>query len=138
MFRVYINQKKNNLFFNIFNENNKNIFYNSIGIEFDSGKSISFFLIEFLIDQMFFYLLKNFKKNYFFYNGFIYKKFKNKKIKKIFIFFILKIFYNYEDFLIPILNNFKNIKLNFYKIIFLSNFSHGGCKLNKFLRKKKK
>lgn len=131
MIRIFINQKKNNLFFNIFNGKRSKIFYNSIGLEgYVGGKNISYSKIEFLIFVMIDYLNYFLKKKFFISNKNIYL-FKNGKKIKIKIFIFLNILNNFNYFLTPIIENFNYIKINYYKIIFLNKFPHGGCNFKK-------
>lgn len=133
MFKIYINQKKNNLFFNIF-YNDVNIFYNSIGKEGFLTKGVSSPLIEFFINKMFIFL------NKFLINKILKKKFYNFKNtiynldkKKIFFLFYIDIVNNFDNFLTAILSNFNKLFFKFDRIEFNNNCRHGGCKYKKII-----
>ena len=137
MVRIFVNQKKNNIFFNIFNEKNYKIFYNSIGLEGFESKSVSFSLIEFLINKMI-----NFLKNYFFDNKkylyiiikgrlFICSKFNGKGIKRILFFVFLDILNHFKDFLKIFVDMFIKFNIKLDRICFLNKVSHGGSKFIK-------
>ena len=128
MLKIYLNQKKNNIFFNIKNHKKNNIFYNSIGLEDFKSKKLSFPVIDFLINKMFFFLNNYIKKNYFIFNKKIYLR-----EKKIFIFIYIDVVGNFSDFIISIINNFYSNLFKFNRIIFLNNNKHGGCKFKKKL-----
>ena len=156
--RIFINQRKNNLFFNVLNENNIKVYYNSVGLEIGKGsKSLSSSLIDILVYKLlkFTILYINLdSKYYFFFKGFIYKIFlkkkkkfllnnislKNKKfilkkknfiLKKIYIFIYLNVLNSYDFFLSSLLENINKFNLRFDKIFFLNNISHGNYKYKK-------
>ena len=155
---MYINQRKNNLFFNVLDENNRKVYYNSIGLEIGKGsKSISSSLIDVLIYNFLKFTFLHIKldgKTYFFFKGNIYKIFLKKKkkflknnislkkkkfilkrknflLKKIYIFIYLNILNNYDFFLSSLLENINKFNLRFNKIFFLNNISHGNYKFKK-------
>lgn len=141
MINIYINQKRNNLFFNIFNEKKKKIYYSSIGLEF-SNTNISSPLIDYFIHKMFLRFNYLLKKNYYslkwlrkkVYGG-DYKLYflinydteKHTLLKKrIFIFLYLNILNNFDYFTKSLNKNLIEFKIQFTKIIFLNKFSHSG------------
>ena len=137
MVRVFLNQKRNNLFFSIFNERNDKIFYNSIGLEGFESKSISFSLVEFLVNKM-----VNFLKNYFLINkqykfscvknvSVILSKLKYKGFKRVLIFVFLDILNSFKDFLKIFIDVFIKVGIRLDQISFLSKISHGGSKFIK-------
>ena len=131
MIRIYINQKKNNLFLNIF-YNNKNIYYNSIGKEGFLSKKISSPMIEFFINKMFNFLnsyiaLKLSKRKFYKYK---YNLLTLNK-KKILIYLFLNILNSFDNYFISIINSKFKIKID--RIIFINKFRHGGCKFKKII-----
>lgn len=127
MFRIYLTQKKNNLFINIFSDLFKQVYYSSIGLEKFKGKNISFPLVEFLVDKMYIFLYNYLFNNYIFFNRILYSLLKI----KIFIFLYINILNNFNNFLLTIIDNNKKIKFKFDRVIFLNNLQHGGCKFIK-------
>ena len=111
MIRIYITQRKNNLFFNVLNENNIKVYYNSIGIEVKgkhlktkTSKNLSSSLIEVLVNNLLKFTLLYIKldsRTYFIINGSIFKFFSIKKKRYLINYFkkirkkSLKIFFNY-------------------------------------------
>lgn len=137
MVRIFVNQKKNNIFFSIFNEKNLKIFYNSIGFEGFESKSVSFSLIEFLINKM-----VSFLKDYFFNNKkylciffknrlIIFSKLSCKSIKRILFFVFLDVLNSFKDFITIFIDIFIKFNIKLDKICFLNKISHGGSKFIK-------
>ena len=159
MIRLFINQRNNNLFFNVLDENNVKVYYNSIGLEVDGSKSLSSSLINVLIYKLLKFTVLHIKldgSNYFFFKGRIFRffllkekkflrndLFKNKKsyinylknnkflVRKVYIFIYLDILNNYEFFLNSLLENINKFNFKFDKIFFLNKFSHGNYKFKK-------
>ena len=159
MIRLFINQRNNNLFFNVLDENNIKVYYNSIGLEVDGSKSLSSSLINILIYKLLKFTVLHIKLdglNYFFFKDNIFRffllkekkflrndLFKNKKsyinylknnkflAKKLYIFIYLDILNNYEFFLNSLLENINKFNFKFDKIFFLNKFSHGNYKFKK-------
>ena len=131
MIKIYINQKKNNLFLNIF-YSNKNIYYNSIGKEGFKSKKLSSHMIEFFINKMFDFLNKYVelnlsKKNFFKYNCNLLTL----NRKKVLIYLFLNILNSFDNYFISIIDSKFKIKID--RIIFNNNFRHGGCKFKKIV-----
>ena len=142
MIRFYINQKRNNVFLNIFNEYDKKIYFNSIG-SLEYSKKADFFTINLLIENMFSFFNEYIQNNYIKYNGFLYYNFIKRKEHFFFKMFRINIFLNlsrnFEDFLNPIFKNFLEYDLKYNNFFFLNKFPHGGCKLKKkYIKLKKK
>ena len=159
MIRLYINQRNNNLFFNVLDENNIKVYYNSVGLEVEGSKSLSSSLIDVMIYKLLKFTLLHIKldgRNYFFFKDKIYRffilknksflrndLFKNKNnyinylknneflVKKINIFIYLDILNNYDFFLNSLLENINKFNFKFDKIFFLNKFSHGNYKFKK-------
>ena len=159
MIRLFINQRNNNLFFNVLDENNVKVYYNSIGLEVDGSKSLSSSLINILIYKLLKFTVLHIKLdglNYFFFKDNIFRffllkekkflrndLFKHKKsyinylknnkflVRKVYIFIYLDILNNYEFFLNSLLENINKFNFKFDKIFFLNKFSHGNYKFKK-------
>ena len=113
MIKIYINQKKNNIFLNIFFFK-KNIYYMSIGL-LKEKKIINFSLIDLILSDMFIFLKTYIEKKFIIFNKNLY--FNLKTLININVFF--SIFSNFDDFLSPVLTFFiKELDLKFNVFFF--------------------
>ena len=132
MIKIYINQKKNNIFLNIFFFK-KNIYYMSIGL-LKEKKIINFSLIDLILSDMFIFLKTYIEKKFIIFNKNLY--FNLKTLININVFF--SIFSNFDDFLSPVLTFFiKELDLKF-NVFFLNKFSFGTKIKKKNIKLKKK